>query len=231
MVTKFGAGVAVMLFTLLLNHSNASGRPVFCGTESWRPIITEAAARAGIPAQWVHAVMRAESAGCAFIDGQPTTSSAGAMGLMQLMPQTWSQMSRRLGLGDDPYQPYDNILAGAEYLRELYDRYGSPGFIAAYQAGPERYEESLRGGRPLPTETVGYVNRALGVVGSLSAPLTTRTTGSTLRRGPFVMRDSHRVSISSTLDQPQRDNPFVDLKHTRQLPARHVGSQPDVHDP
>lgn len=50
----------------------------------------------------------------------------------------------------------DNILAGAAYLREMFDRYGSPGFLAAYNAGPGRYEEYLAG-RPLPTETRAYV--------------------------------------------------------------------------
>jgi hypothetical protein len=59
-------------------------------------------------------------------------------------------------LGADPYDPRDNIIAGAAYIRELYDRYGSPGWIAAYNAGPGRYEASLKG-RPLPAETRAYV--------------------------------------------------------------------------
>ncbi len=49
------------------------------------------------------------------------------------------------------------ILAGAAYLRELYDRYGSPGFLAAYNAGPGRYDEHLTAGRALPHETQLYV--------------------------------------------------------------------------
>lgn len=230
MVTKFVGGAAVILIALWATRSHANERPIFCGTESWRPLIMEAAARAGIPAQWLHAVIRAESAGCAVMSGRPTTSSAGAMGLMQLMPTTWSLMSRRLGLGNDPYQPRDNILAGAEYLRELYDRYGSPGFLAAYQAGPERYEEDLRGGRPLPLGTLDYVNRVLDAAGSMSAPLTMRPAGPTFHRGPFIVRDRQRANIGSTPDQPMPDDPFVDLAHTRQPPARYVGDQPDVHD-
>jgi hypothetical protein len=59
-------------------------------------------------------------------------------------------------LGADPYDPHDNIVAGSSYIRALYDRYGSPGWIAAYNAGPGRYEASLKG-RPLPTETRAYV--------------------------------------------------------------------------
>lgn len=113
--------------------------------------IEEAARRFGIPAAWIRAVMRAESAG-----DVRAISSAGAMGLMQIMPETWAELRVRHRLGRDPYDPRDNILAGAAYLREMYDRYGSPGFLAAYNAGPGRYEEYLAG-RPLPAETRAYV--------------------------------------------------------------------------
>jgi hypothetical protein len=147
---------------------------------------------------------------------------------MQLMPTTWSQMSRRLKLGDDPYQPHDNILAGAEYLRELYDRYGSPGFIAAYHAGPERYEDAMRGSQPLPAETVDYLARVLRVAGLPAGPLTIRAKDSGLLRGPFVMRESQPQSSGSILDRPAHDTLFVELAHTRQPPERHVGVQPDV---
>ena len=61
---------------------------------------------------------------------------------MQIMPQTWAELRARYGLGTDPYDPHDNILAGAAYIRELHDRYGAPGFLAAYNAGPGRYEAS-----------------------------------------------------------------------------------------
>ena len=66
-------------------------------------------------------------------------------------------LSRRYGLGSDPYDPHDNILAGAAYMREMYDIYGSPGFLAAYNAGPDRVDAYLSGGSPLPDETVNYV--------------------------------------------------------------------------
>lgn len=113
--------------------------------------IAEAARRFDIPATWIRAVMGAESAGYPDV-----VSSAGAMGLMQIMPGTWADLRIRHHLGRDPYDPRDNILAGAAYLRELHDRYGSPGFLAAYNAGPDRYEASLAG-RPLPSETRAYV--------------------------------------------------------------------------
>jgi len=79
------------------------------------------------------------------------------MGLMQLMPGTWATMRRRHGLGPDPHDPRDNILAGAAYLREMHDLFGYPGLFAAYNAGPGRYAEHLRTGRPLPAETRAYI--------------------------------------------------------------------------
>ncbi|HVA40424.1 MAG TPA: lytic transglycosylase domain-containing protein [Candidatus Binataceae bacterium] len=114
--------------------------------------IAEAALRVGIPASWIKAVMQAESRGVV-----RAVSPKGAMGLMQIMPGTWSTLRSRYGLGADPFDPHDNILAGAAYLRELHDRYGAAGFLAAYNAGPGRYEDHLASGRPLPLETQAYV--------------------------------------------------------------------------
>ncbi|BCM21067.1 lytic transglycosylase domain-containing protein [Mesorhizobium sp. J8] len=113
--------------------------------------IVEASRRFRLPQLWIRAVMHLESA-----RDPRAVSRKGAMGLMQIMPETWAELRLRHQLGRDPYDPHDNILAGAAYLRELYDRYGSPGFLAAYNAGPGRYEASLRG-RPLPAETRAYV--------------------------------------------------------------------------
>lgn len=121
--------------------------------------ITEAAQRFGVPEAWIRAVMRVESAG-----DLRAISSAGAMGLMQIMPATWTDLRSRHRLGANPYDPRDNILAGTAYLREMHDRYGSPGFLAAYNAGPGRYEEYLAG-RPLPAETRAYVATLTPIVG------------------------------------------------------------------
>lgn len=114
-------------------------------------LIAEAAQRFELPAAWIRAVLRAES------NGDPrAVSPKGAIGLMQIMPDTWADLRIRHRLGSDPYDPHDNIIAGAAYIRALFDRYGSPGWIAAYNAGPGRYEASLKG-RPLPAETRAYV--------------------------------------------------------------------------
>ena len=121
--------------------------------------VANAAQRFGIPEPWIWAVMRVESAGHA-----RAVSSAGAIGLMQIMPATWATMHLRYGLGADPYDPRDNIMAGAAFLREMHDRYGEPGFLAAYNAGPGRYDDYLFRGRPLPSETVAYVGQLAPII-------------------------------------------------------------------
>lgn len=130
--------------------------------EGWRDHAGEAAARFGLPEAWVLAVIAAESGGRTHLGGQPITSHAGAMGLMQLMPATWAALRAQYGLGSDPHDPRENIIAGTAYLRAMYDRFGYPGLFAAYNAGPGRYGEYLDHGRPLPRETRAYVARLTG---------------------------------------------------------------------
>src|ERR1700722_1911720 len=114
--------------------------------------IAEASARFTVPARWIRAIIQIESAG-----DERAISSRAAMGLMQLMPGTWVELSVRYGLGLDPFDSRDNILACASYLRELHDRFESAGFLAAYHAGPSQYEQHLTTGQPLPPETAAYV--------------------------------------------------------------------------
>jgi soluble lytic murein transglycosylase-like protein len=91
------------------------------------------------------------------------------MGLMQLMPGTWVELSVRYGLGLDPFDPRDNILAGTAYLKEMFDRFGSAGFLAAYHAGPARYEQHLATGQPLPPETTAYIAAVAPLLGNEQA--------------------------------------------------------------
>jgi D-alanyl-D-alanine carboxypeptidase len=132
---------------------SASGLP----GDLWAAHITEASQRFDVPETWIRAVMQVESGGRTTLNGRPIISRAGAMGLMQVMPITYDEMRVRYGLGPDPYEPRDNVLAGTAYLREMYDRFGTPGFLAAYNAGPGRYGEYLTGDRGLPAETLNYV--------------------------------------------------------------------------
>lgn len=72
----------------------------------------------------------------------------------------------------DPFDPCDNILVGAAYLREMYDRYGTiPAMLAAYNAGSDRYDEHLATGRPLPAETRAYLDLLAPALGAtVSSP-------------------------------------------------------------
>lgn len=139
------------------------------GVAAWQPYVIEASARYGVPIAWIERVMRIESNGQAHNGGRPIVSSAGAMGLMQLMPATWTAMREIARLGADPFDPHDNILAGTLYLRLLYDRFGYPGMFAAYNVGPGRYGDYLAGRRQLPGETVRYLAVLLRAEKSRSA--------------------------------------------------------------
>ncbi len=125
--------------------------------DPWGPFIREASARFDMPEIWIRSLMRVESGGQEFVDGSLVTSGVGAMGLMQVMPATYDELRDRYHLGDDPFDPHDNILAGVAYMREMYELYGSPGFLAAYNAGPARLDDYLANLRPLPDETRRYV--------------------------------------------------------------------------
>ncbi len=128
-------------------------------------LVAEASQRFGVPVAWIRALMRVESANDA-----RAVSPKGAMGLMQIMPDTWAYLRARYRLGSDPLDPRDNIIAGTAYMRELYDRYGAPGFLAAYNAGPGRYDDHLANGRPLPAETRAYVTQLAPLIGSETSP-------------------------------------------------------------
>lgn len=156
--------------TLAQAQSSADSRRP--GDDVLAALIAEASRRFGLPPTWIRAVMQAESA----FDPQ-ATSGVGAMGLMQVMPATYAELRARHGLGPDAYAPRDNVLAGAAYLRELYDRFGPTGFLAAYNAGPRRYQEYLTSRRPLPLETRTYVAR-----------ITARLSGSPVYGAPNVRR-------------------------------------------
>ncbi len=142
--------------------------------DRWSPVIKEASRRFGVAEAWIRAVMRLESGGrTALDDKKPITSHAGAMGIMQVMPETYQEMRRQHGLGADPYDPHDNVLAGTAYLSWLYGKYGYPKMFAAYNAGPGTVEAQAAGARKLPDETRAYVSgitRILGTPSNLVAP-------------------------------------------------------------
>ena len=176
--------------------------------------IAEASQRFGIPEHWIRAVLRAESAG-----DVRAVSSAGAMGLMQVMPDTWAGLRVRHGLGRDPYDPRDNILAGTAYLREMFDRYGNvAAMLAAYNAGPGRYDEHLATGRALPAETRAYVAALAPILGGATAteaPSSAPPPPPDWREAPlFVMRPGDARAVAA----PPSDAQSGDARAT--VPAR-----------
>jgi hypothetical protein len=154
--TLFCSGIvlAMLIGSRITDAAPAQETPnsVMPALDRFADFVSEASQLFGIPASWIRAVMRIESAG-----DVRSVSSKGAMGLMQIMPETWAGLRIRYGLGADPFDAHDNIFAGAAYLRELHDRYGERGFLAAYNAGPARYEGHLATGHSLPVETQNYV--------------------------------------------------------------------------
>jgi hypothetical protein len=173
-------------------ESLAARRPNILSVRPFAAFVTEASKRFGVPEHWIRAVMHAESSA-----KQRARSDRGAMGLMQIMPKTWAELRARYGLGADPYDPRDNILAGAAYIRELYDCYGAPGFLAAYNAGPGRYERHLATGRPLPDETQTYVATLAPMINRARTNLQIGDVTSSFARASSSLFAARTVGISS----------------------------------
>lgn len=159
-----------------MSQSNTYGNLAYAPTQyypppgppddPWGPYIREAASRYNVPEQWIRSVMAQEFGG-----QEQAVSSVGAMGLMQVMPGTYEELREEDGLGQDPFNPEDNILAGTAYIREMYDRYGAPAFLAAYNAGPADLDYYLAGNGDLPTETINYLAAVAPNLGN-SIPMT-----------------------------------------------------------
>jgi soluble lytic murein transglycosylase-like protein len=172
--------------------------------------IAEASRRFGIPESWIRAVMRVESRGQV-----KAVSPKGAIGLMQIMPETWAGLRLRYRLGRNPRDPHDNILAGAAYLREMHDRFGAAGFLAAYNAGPGRYAEYVAAGRPLPAETRAYVAALVPLIGGdpvNRGVVIAAGPNAWIRAPPFaVVADSTSSAYRPQSDGRLRTRPVTDL--------------------
>ncbi len=119
----------------------------------YAPLIDQAAARHGVDVNLVRAVIQVESAYRA-----KARSRKGAMGLMQLMPDT----ARRFAV-TNPYDPRANIEGGIKYLKFLLERFATPVALAAYNAGEAAVEKF--GGIPPYAETRSYVQAVLSLIG------------------------------------------------------------------
>lgn len=234
--TALRATLPLLLLCALSACGGSRVRPVVGGTLSayappgpaddpWGLYIGQASRRFNVPSGWIRAVMRQESGGHEYLHGQPITSDAGAAGLMQLMPPTYAELAGRFGLGADPYEPHDNIIAGTGYIRDLYDRYGSPAFLAAYDAGPHRLDSYLAGHGALPHETVDYLAAVAPIVARdrpLSGPLAAYADGGA--SPPPVSRAYARArSVQCWQDPDAAYNPTAPC---RSAPVRLAGAQP-----
>ena len=182
--------------------------------DPWGPYIQEAAARFRVPGHWVRAVMHQESGG-----EQQATSPVGAMGLMQIMPTTYDELRARHQLGEDPYDPHNNILAGTAYIREMYDRYGAPGFLAAYNAGPDRVDSYLAGQAALPDETVNYlaaITPNLGTGVSRSGPFAVASARSGRAQRPTIASLAAGCDLNAAYNP---NHPCSTLLHAAEQPA------------
>jgi soluble lytic murein transglycosylase-like protein len=180
--------------------------------------VHEASLRFGVPEIWIKAVINAESAG-----NRAAVSPKGAKGLMQLMPDTWHELREKHGLGEDVFNTRDNILAGTAYLRFLFDRFGMEGFVAAYNAGPKRYEDHLQKGKTLPVETQIYVQRVRQLLGARLIPAaSTRATRPEpiWSSAPLFASPEQAPTGSTPTPLTPQTGPFVDLNLTPSTPLK-----------
>ena len=168
--------------------------------DSFAAHVAEASLRFGIPAHWIRAVRQIESG-----SNPHAVSPKGAMGLMQIMPETWTALRARHALGSDPFDPRDNIFAGTAYLREMHDRYGSiSAMLAAYNAGPGRYDEYLASGRTLPAETRAYVAALAPMLGGDPLPASPPAAAPPLDWREAPLFAGSRVAATGS-ERPQTD--------------------------
>ena len=172
-------------------------RPVVAGVAGrYDTLITQFARQRSLRPELVRAVIHVESG----FDAR-ARSPKGAMGLMQLMPQT----ARELGVRD-PYDPEDNIRGGTKYLRQLLDKYDGREelALAAYNAGPgavDRYDEAI----PPYRETRDYVRKVTMRAGQSEGserPAAKRTLYRSIeiRDGRVIPRISDRPPTSGTYE-------------------------------
>ena len=209
--------------------------PVAARIARWDKLISEASKRFGVPRDWIIEVMRQESGGRTVLQGDlPITSEKGAMGLMQVMPETYRDMRLDHRLGQDAYDPRNSVLAGAAYLKFLHGKYGYPALFAAYNTGPGNLEANLLGKKNLPQETIAYLTNirlrlgdttTSGSVGGFATPSViaklTRPDGQAVEIDPANVRAVRAVLPG---EYPASAAAVIDLGKTRQAVQEDVGS-------
>jgi hypothetical protein len=162
----------------------------------WNPFIVKAARRFNVPAAWIRQVMQIESGGRTMLaENRPIASSQGALGLMQIQRRTYAEMRRQYGLGPDPFDPHDNIFAGAAYLRWLRGKYGYPAMFEAYDDGPGNLEQRLTSGTLLPAETLNYVKAIALALGGKVEPHTSGAVAGTTAAPAVAANVLHQIAL------------------------------------
>ena len=130
-------------------HGASANEFVFADAELHQ-LVQAAAEKYNVDPKLISAVVEAESGG-----NQEEISDAGAIGVMQLMPDTAAS------LGVNPYDEAQNVEGGTKYLRQMLDTFGGDvrKAVAAYNAGPQAVKDY--GGVPPYSETQAYVDRVL----------------------------------------------------------------------
>ena len=133
-------------------------------TNIWDQYVEANALRFGVPPALVQSVIRAESG------GRPNAvSPKGAGGYMQIMPNTYAELRQQHGLGEDRFDPANNIAGGTAYLAQLYKQFGNwEDAVAAYNAGPGRWANVKAGKVSAPAETTAYAPKVMGAVPELN---------------------------------------------------------------
>jgi soluble lytic murein transglycosylase-like protein len=186
--------------------------------------LDEAAQVSGLPESLIAAVLHVESRG-----NSAAISPAGAKGCMQIMPTTWDSLTARYALEANVYDPRANMIGGALYLREMVERYGLPGGLAAYNAGPGRYEAWLDGRRNLPRETINYVAQIAPVSGGNAAPprvLPVAAVEPSWRQSSLFIAFDGAVSTPSNVPTLRSDNRDVRIAPTSPLTAAPADDRP-----
>ncbi|WP_339251270.1 lytic transglycosylase domain-containing protein [Sporosarcina sp. FSL W8-0480] len=134
----------------VIQEKDSNFRDDSSGNNDFTGFIKQAAVTYGIPENLITSVIKQESG-----FNNAAVSSAGAIGLMQLMPGT----AKFLGVRDS-FDPEQNIMGGAKYLRQMLDQFGDIKLaLAAYNAGPGNVKK--HGGIPPFKETQNYVSKVL----------------------------------------------------------------------
>lgn len=176
-------------YTLTNKVSYSSDSSDLSCSKSLQEIFENAASTYQIPLNLLKAVAKAES------DFDPNcTSSSGAMGIMQLMPET----AKSLGV-TDAYDPEQNIMAGAKYLAENLKRYNGDKelALAAYNAGPGAVKKY--NGIPPYKETQNYVKKVLAYMNeNVSVPdVTVETNNNSYENAPTPLSKTEELSTSA----------------------------------